>query len=430
MRARYEAWIEGLNGDWLISRQRYFGVPFPVWYRLDADGNVMYDDPLLAPEDSLPVDPSTDCPPGYTESQRGAPNGFVGDPDVMDTWATSSLTPEIACGWVDDADLFERTFPMDVRPQGPEIIRTWLFSTVVRAHFEFGELPWKHAAISGWVLDPDRKKMSKSKGNVVTPMEWIEKYGADAVRYWSVSGRPGTDTTFDEGQLKIGRRLAIKLLNVSKFVLSVSDGADEDVSAVTHAVDRSMLAALAGVVDEATVAFDHFDYARALERTERFFWSFCDDYVELVKGRAYGDASDDAARSAQVALRIALSHLLRLFAPLLAYVTEEVWLWWQEGSIHLASWPESDQLRVDGADHLVYIVAAEVLGAVRKVKSEHRRSLATPVDRVVVRDTEERLAALEAARGDVMEAGKITTLETEVGPELLVKVELAPPSDS
>jgi valyl-tRNA synthetase len=427
MRARYESWIEGLTGDWLISRQRYFGVPFPVWYPIDEYGEVQHDQPIVAPEDVLPVDPQSDCPPGYAEDRRDQPGGFTGDPDVMDTWATSSLTPEIVCGWASDPDLFARTFPMDLRPQAHDIIRTWLFATVVRAHLEFGSLPWKHAAISGWVLDPDRKKMSKSKGNVVTPMEWIDKFGADAVRYWATSGRPGTDTAFDEGQLKIGRKLAIKMLNVSRFVLNIAGDAGDDRDAITNPLDRSMLSGVASLVDEATDAFDAFDYARALERTERFFWSFCDDYVELVKARAYGDGAD--AASARVALRAAVSTLLRLFAPFLPFVTEEVWSWWQEGSVHRARWPEAAPLRHDGADPLVYEVAAAVLAEVRKEKSAQKRSLASPVAHVLVRDSDARLAALAAARGDVCDAGKIDDLATEAAAELLVKVELADPVD-
>jgi valyl-tRNA synthetase len=430
MRARYDTWIEGLNSDWLVSRQRYFGVPFPVWYRVDADGETDYLDPIIPSEDDLPVDPSSDVAPGFTADQRGRPGGFVEDPDVMDTWATSSLTPQIVTGWIDDPDLFERTFPMDLRPQGPEIIRTWLFDTVVRSHFEHGGLPWSDTTINGWVLDPDRKKMSKSKGNVVTPMPLVDEYGPDALRYWACNGRPAVDTAVDFGIMKIGRKLAIKILNASKFTLNIASeqgSSTEDLALVTDPFDQSMLATLADLVDDATAAFDSFDYARALERTERFFWSFCDDYVELVKGRAYGGVGPAAAASAAIALRGALSTLLRMFAPIMPFVTEEVWSWFESGSVHRAPWPDASPLRFVGADPLVFEVAADVLAAVRKAKSEAKRSLRTPAERVVVHDTAERLAALAPAAADLREAGKIVVLTTEVGPELRVEVELAPP---
>ncbi|MGZ4735647.1 MAG: valine--tRNA ligase [Acidimicrobiia bacterium] len=426
MRQRYESWVEGLNTDWLISRQRFFGVPFPVWYRLRPDGEVDYDTPLLPNEDQLPIDPSSDVPDGFTQDQRGEPGGFIADPDVMDTWATSSLTPQIATGWGDDDDLFSRTFPMDLRPQGPEIIRTWLFDTVVRAHFEHGTLPWTDAKINGWILDPDRKKMSKSKGNVVTPMPLVEQHGADAVRYWAANGRPGTDTAIDEGQMKVGRRLAIKLLNASKFALGVIGEAGTD-AAVTEPLDRSMLAALADLVGEVTSAFEEYDYARALERTERFFWGFCDDYLELVKQRAYGTIGESGAGSARAALAIALSTLQRLFAPFLCYVTEEVWSWWQAGSVHVQAWPNAEDARglAGDAAALDYVVAAEVLGAVRKVKSEARRSMRAEVTHVAVTDTADRLEALGRVAADVRGAGSIAALDTAAGDGFAVDVELA-----
>jgi valyl-tRNA synthetase len=410
MKARYDNWVSGLAGDWLISRQRFFGVPIPLWYPLDDDGEPRYDAPLVPAESRLPIDPSNDAPEGYDETQRGVPGGFVGDTDIMDTWATSSLTPQIAGRWEDDPDLYDRVFPMDLRPQGPEIIRTWLFSTVVRAHLEHGVLPWRDTTINGWVLDPDRKKMAKSKGNVVTPMPLIEEYGSDAIRYWACSGRPGTDTAVDFGQMKVGRRLATKLLNASKFVLgfpSVDDGP------VTEPVDLAMLAGLAEVADSVTEAFEGYDYARALERAETFFWSFCDDYIELVKGRAYSEGP--AAESALRALRLALDAQLRLFAPFLAFATEEVWSWWREGSVHRAPWPRAEELPA-GGDPAVLSAAGEVLAQVRKAKSSAQVSMKTAVERLVVRDTQHRVALLQDAEADLVNAGVVTgDLVLEVG---------------
>ena len=427
MKVRYENWVEGLNGDWLISRQRFFGVPLPLWYPLDAEGNPIYDSPIVPDESVLPIDPSSDAPVGFTEDQRGIPGGFMGDPDVMDTWATSSLTPQIAGGWERDPDLFSRVFPMDVRPQAHEIIRTWLFSSVVRAHLEEDCLPWTHAAISGWILDPDRKKMSKSKGNVVTPMALLDEYSSDAVRYWAASGRPGTDTAFDVGQMKIGRRLAIKLLNASKFALSM--GVPSPDATVTEPLDRAMLAGLADTVTQATAAFEGYNYAKALELAETFFWNFTDDYVELVKVRAYSD--DASADSAKLALTTALDALLRLFAPFLPFTTEEVWSWNHAGSIHRSSWPEADAIRAlagDG-DPRALVDIGIALSLIRKEKSEAKVSMRTEVTAAVISGPAAVITRIEGCAGDLQGAGRIEALElveTE-GSEITAVVTLAPP---
>ena len=432
MRHRYDNWVQGLNGDWLVSRQRYFGVPFPVWYPVLEDGAVDHDHPILADASALPVDPQAECPPGFTDDQRGAPGGFVGDPDVMDTWATSSLTPLIACRWGEDPALFDVTFPMDLRPQGHDIIRTWLFSTMLRSHDEFGHVPWSDVALSGWILDPDRKKMSKSKGNVVTPIGLLEQYGSDGVRYWAASGRPGKDTAFEEQQMKAGRKLAIKLLNASKFALSLG-GADAPVEAdpaVTSPLDRSMVAGLARLVDEATEAFDGYDYARALERTEQYFWRFCDDYLELVKGRAYDADDADGSASARAALAVALSTLHRLFAPFLPFTAEEAWSWWMDGSVHNAAWPETAELAsmAGGADPAALELAGQVLSELRGAKSAAKVSMRAEIATAVVRDTAERLALLAPVLADVVEAGNVTEMRTEVAEEFSVVASVVPPA--
>ncbi len=374
----------------------------------------------------LPIDPSTNCPAGFTEDQRGKPGGFIGDPDVMDTWATSSLTPHIAGGWVDDPDLFARVFPMDMRPQAHDIIRTWLFGSVVRSHHEHGCLPWTNAAISGWILDPDRKKMSKSVGNVVTPLPLLEEWGTDAVRYWAASGRPGSDTAFDDGQMKIGRKLGTKLLNASKFVLGF--GEPPDGASPTTAIDRAMLARLAEVVDESTRALEEFDYARALERTESFFWWFCDDYVELVKGRAYGTQGDEAAYSARAALREALDIVLRLFAPFLPFVTEEVWSWWHEGSVHATRWPAGASTAI--GDVFLLDPVSEVLAAVRRGKTEAKLSQRAAVEELVVHGPRSVLDAIEACRADLAEAGGIAEFSLSEAANLVTSVRLAPSTDA
>ncbi len=403
MQYRYNDWVSGLNGDWLISRQRFFGVPFPVWYPVAADGETDFEHPITPDEATLPVDPMTSCPVGYMEDQRGMPGGFVPDTDVMDTWATSSLSPQIACGWERDPELFSLTFPMDMAPQAHDIIRTWLFSRVVRSHFEFDTVPWARATISGFVVDPDRKKMGKSTGNAIVPTEILATYGSDAVRWRAAMARPGTDSPFDESQMKVGRRLAMKVLNASKFVLGIS-GAQHRRRAITEPADLAMLESLRGVVGLATQALEEFEYTDALEATERFFWTFCDDYLELVKERSYG--TGPASDSAQAALALALDVQLRLFAPYLPFVTEEVWSWSHDHSVHHATWPSVDELPTSGEVELMDDIAAALI-EIRGAKSQAKVSMKTEAGSAVFSGPAEQLDRLRALENDLRAVGRL-----------------------
>jgi valyl-tRNA synthetase len=409
MRVRYENWVGGLTGDWLISRQRFFGVPIPVWYPLDADGEVLRDQPIVPGEHQLPVDPGSTPAPGYEEAQRGLPNGFIGELDIMDTWATSSLTPQIAGGWETDPELFELVFPYSLRSQGQDIIRTWLFSTVLRAELEHHSVPWTDAGISGFIVDPDRKKMSKSKGNVVTPAGMLEEHGSDAVRYWAASSRLGTDAAFDPQnpkQIKIGRRLAIKVLNAAKFVYSFPEPPVD--AQIRNPLDLDMLAELDEVVRIATTAYEEYDHARALETTEQFFWTFCDDYLELVKERAYaGDGS------ATRALREAIDVQLRLLAPVLPFATEEVWRWTHEGSIHLAAWPE--HRGTSSTIGLLPAVSAALIG-IRRAKTDAKASQKTEVLSATLAGP----AILAEAADDLKAVGRIAELSFVEADEISV----------
>jgi len=432
MRVRYENWVNGLTGDWLISRQRFFGVPIPVWYQIDANGNPDFDAVLVPSAEQLPIDPSTDVPAGYIESQRGEAGGFIGEVDIMDTWATSSLTPQLAGGWLSDPELFAKVYPYDLRPQGQDIIRTWLFSTVLRSEQEHGVLPWSDAAISGWILDPDRKKMSKSKGNVVTPGDLLVEHSSDAVRYWAASARLGTDAAFDTAQMKVGRRLAIKFLNAAKFVLSFEPPVDA-AAPVSEPIDQGMLLNLAAVVEEATAAFESYDHTKALELAEAFFWGFTDDYLELVKERAYGQGAFTASEqaSAVLALRKALLVLSRLFAPFLPFATEEVWSWWQSGagSVHLASWPTAEELtaNTDASNSGLLPIAADALHQLRKAKSDAKASMKAEVTSATLEVPADAKHAVTLLLADLKAAGRIHELSIAEGAEIaMTNIVLAP----
>ncbi len=422
MRLRYRNWTENLNVDWCVSRQRYFGVPFPVWYPLDADGRPDHAHPLVADAAVLPVDPTVDVPPGYRAEQRDRPGGFTAEADVFDTWFTSSLTPQIGAGWVLDPERHARLFPADIRPQSHEIIRTWAFYTIAKAMLHERTVPWHHVVISGWILDPDRKKMSKSKGNVVTPMHLLDEYTADGVRYWAASARLGTDTAFDEKVLKVGKRLVTKLYNAGKFVLAQA-GPE---AAIDAELDRAFVQRLRELVARVSAAFEAFDYAHALQDTEAFFWrDFTDTYLELVKHRA----RDEAGGSAIAGLRLGLQTLLRLFAPVLPYVTDEVWSWvfaaeTGHPSIHRAPWPTVDELAavVPPTDPGCFDVAVACFAAINKAKSEGGVSPGRGVARLVLSAAPDTLRRLAAVESDVWSAARVEGREVVADTELAESV--------
>jgi len=429
MKIRMEQWIDGLNWDWCVSRQRFFGVPFPVWYSKQAgeEGKI-----LLPQASQLPVDPLQDLPKGYSREE------VTGDPDVMDTWATSSLTPFISSrhsresGNPSDMDPGLRRddkVPADLRPQAHEIIRTWAFYTIVKAHLHAQTIPWKNLMISGWCLAPDKTKMSKSKGNVVTPVALIEEKGADAVRYWASTSRLGADTAFSEESLKIGRKLVTKLWNAGNFVAlqlgnlkTAPIGSATKDHAITNPLDRWILTRLHRAVAKASEQFERFEYCDARLSVEDFFWNdFCDNYLELIKARAY-EADPSALRT----LYHCLDAVLRLFAPFVPHVTEEIYhhLFPRHGSIHARErWPRSADYPVDDAAEATGIAVVEALNFMRKAKSEAGVSIKFPVEHVALEAG--LLARITPSLADLMAAGNVTG-KIEAGEPA---VKLAPKED-
>ena len=424
MRARYDHWVRGLNQEWCISRQRYFGVPLPVWYPVKATGQTDYDNPIFPDKKSLPVDPLSDTPEGFTEDQRDQPGGFTGEGDVMDTWGTSSLTPQVSSHWGIDPERHARLFPADLRPQAHDIIRTWAFYTIAKAWMHEDKIPWKHAAISGFILDPDRKKMSKSKGNVMTPETLLNTHSSDVFRYWAARGRLGVDSTFDETLFKIGRKLVIKLFNAAKFVLSQLDAAKEvgvpfSIESITEEPDRAWLQVMRGVISDATRSLERYDYTTALTTVEDRFWTFCDHYLELVKVKAYDAGETAAGRSALATLDWSLHAFLRLFAPFMPFVTEEIWSWTHGGdeSIHTATWPDQAEIStIPAPTHDdSFSAAVEVISAVRGHKTRSQVSLRTPVISWSVQGTREDLDLLDGVIPYIMDVAVADTpFEAEI----------------
>jgi valyl-tRNA synthetase len=414
MRVRFEQWTENLKWDWCISRQRYFGVPLPFWYskRKGEEGKILPANPA-----KLPVNPLVDLPDGYSREE------VIADTDVLDTWATSSVTPQLSSKAITpelsiDLVRHDKLYPAHLRPQAHEIIRTWAFYTILKSWLHGKSVPWETIALSGWCLAEDRSKMSKSKGNVVRPESLIEENSADIIRYWTATSRLGLDTAFDKNIFKIGRKLQNKLWNAARFVNLQLQGNVPSFptlaaahSVVTAPLDRWISTRLAETIATATEHYKNYDYADALHVAEEFFWrDFCDNYLELVKVRVYGASGDKEGQvSAQTTLYFVLAAILRLFAPVMPYLTEELYstlyadLWKKAGSLHArGQWPKAGDYISDPASLAEGGKVVEILAAVRKAKSEANVSIKTQSTRFVVVGVD---GLTKSAQSDLAAAG-------------------------
>ena len=470
MKKRYEQWVEGLNQDWCISRQRQYGVPFPVWYKLDNQGRPDYEqaimpeikdflgettlplDPLklsnptplenLIPSigKNIPIDPLRQTPKGGTADQRDKPGGWTADPDVMDTWATSSLSPYINSSWLLNLEKHKKLCPADLRPQAHEIIRTWAFYTIAKSYFHEQTIPWKNIAISGWVVTKTKKKMSKSKGNALEPENLIDTFSADAVRYWAGKARLGQDTLYDENILKIGKKLTGKIFNAFRFVQIQLEGLPfthftNKLQEVTVPIDRAWIKKLLHTKCQTIKQFQDYNYSLALDLTEKNFWAFCDNYLEFIKARVYQLKDSPEGHSGKIALDYSFYIFLKLFAPYLPYVTEEAWSkrYHQESSsLHSSLWLKENliQEHIDiltpqrdkkEEDESLLETAFSLLEQVRKAKSELNKSLASPLQRLDIKANKKHLQDIKLCKGDLARASHVqpTSLFVEEQAELL-----------
>ncbi|MBL6664619.1 MAG: valine--tRNA ligase [Rickettsiales bacterium] len=402
MKVRIEQWIDGLAWDWCISRQRFFGVKFPVWYSLrkGEEGKI-----IVADIEQLPCDPEADLPKGYSREE------VQFETDIMDTWATSSISPQLSSKGISsditfDKGRHEKLFPADLRPQAHEIIRTWAFYTIVKSMLHEGRAPWKNLMISGWCLASDKTKMSKSKGNVVTPTTLIEEKGSDIVRYWASTSHLGADTAYSEDVLKIGAKLVTKLFNASKFASMNFDLLDEKITSPSEASDKWILSRLQQVIKEATAQFEKFEYAKAREKIEEFFWNdFCDNYLEICKVRTYGlkaqklegkelseIAKEEIVKKQQSAiftLKYCLNNLLKLFAPFIPHICDEIYSslfeseFEEKGSISArGNWPKYDENLFDESLVKKGEEALKIIAEVRKYKSDNNLSMKAEIDEI------------------------------------------------
>lgn len=420
MKHRYNNWVNGLQWDWLISRQRFFGVAFPVWYCSKCEH------PVLADEKKLPVDPLKDKAP-VSECPKCKNKEFIPEKDVLDTWATSSLTPQISLQLLPET-VRKNMYPMSLRPQAHEIISFWLFNTMIKSQLHFGMIPFKDVALSGYVTDPKGEKMSKSKGNVVDPETVLKKYSADAMRYWASGCKLGEDIAYQEKELITGEKFVNKLWNAAKFVDLQLQGYNFD-GKITEETDKWVLSKLALAIKDATEAFDKYEYSKAKTKIEEFFWQdYCDNYLELIKQRTYTPENEQQKKSAQATLSICLSAIVRLMAPFTCFITEEVYETFLKTrekveSVHLTAWPEAPTY--EKKTHEAGDIVCKVLGAVRKKKSEAKVSMKAPVKKLVIQTT----ADLKGYLFDLRAATQAQEIEfgtgsEELAPELKVTIEL------
>jgi valyl-tRNA synthetase len=401
MESRYREWVENLGWDWDISRQRYFGVPIPVWY-CDACGKI-----LLPTEEQLPVDPTEQQP--LVACDCGS-TSFTPEEDVMDTWATSSMSPQIVGHWLTDKQLYEKVFPMNLRPQAHEIIRTWAFYTIVKSHHHFGILPWKDIAISGWVVEgKGGGKISKSRGSSLSPMEMIAKYSADAVRYWAASTGLGKDTTINEEKIAMGHKLVTKMWNVAKFSQRFLQSYQPPAELPDFTpTDCWVLSRTQRLIQGVTELFRNYDYAAAKNETESFFWrELADNYLEMSKERLY-DETNEMREGARYTLYHVLLTVLKLFAPILPYITETLYQALfvpseGSGSIHISSWPIVNESLLNVTADAAGEILIEIATAVRRYKSESNISLGTELERLQLATNDASVARmLQEARADIM----------------------------
>lgn len=421
MKKRYVNWVENLQWDWCISRQRFFGVPFPVWHSKKT-GEI-----ILADESQIPIDPLKDSPKKLPAGHTA--EDILPETDVMDTWMTSSNTPQIALNWAEDPDTFKKFYPESTRLQSHDIIRTWAFYTIVKGIYNNGNIPWKNIIISGFVLDPKGKKMSKSKGNVIAPQEILDKYGADTMRFWAAGSKLGDDLPYQEKDVLTGKKTVTKIWNASKFtIMNLEEYLPTGLNAENlEIIDKWLLSKLMSVVKASTDAFESYEYSKSKQETDNFFWQkFCDNYLEFIKHRTYGEnINPESKRAAQDTLYFALLTQLKLFAPIMPFITEEVYQQYfkefeKDESIHISKWPSYNSKLVDEEAEKAGDLAVAVVSEIRKHKSINKQSLKVELESITISCTKDQEKLLKLVETDILRAGVVKNIKYESSEELKV----------